>query len=144
MVMMPPCTWLSRTWFWPACTLIKGQGPHVRKEIRVLFSLIIPCRAVAQETLDGDPIRFFILKVIFRFLVDLCGVRDQATTAWMRRLEFLKFPSSDRVLQKHRWMNVAIARIASIPDFCKPRTLFCIATFPIGSLIRFWAYYCCI
>ena len=52
----------------------------------------IPRRATPRETLDGDPIRFFAWKFIFRFLVDLRGVRDQAATAWVRRLEFLEFP----------------------------------------------------
>jgi hypothetical protein len=51
----------------------------------------IPRRAVARETLDGVPIRFFILKIIFRILADLRGVRDQVVSAWVRRLEFLKF-----------------------------------------------------
>jgi hypothetical protein len=41
----------------------------------------IPRRAAAGETLDGDPIRFFVLKIIFRIIVDLCQVRDQAPTA---------------------------------------------------------------
>ena len=45
-----------------------------------------------RETLDGDLIRLFALKIIFRFLVDLRGVRDQAAMAWVRRLEFLEFP----------------------------------------------------
>ena len=77
----------------------------------------IPRRAVAPEILDRDPIRFFALKIIFRFLVDLRGVCDQVGTAWVRRWEFLEFPSSDPVLWKHRWKNVAAARIASIPVF---------------------------
>jgi len=36
-------------------------------------------------------IRFFILKIIFRFLLDLHGVRDQAATAWVRDLKLSKF-----------------------------------------------------
>ena len=47
---------------------------------------------MARETIDDDPIRFFILKVIFRFLVDLCRVRDQATTVWVRRFGILRVP----------------------------------------------------
>jgi len=53
---------------------------------------VIPRRAAARKTLDGVPIRFFVLKIIFQILVDLRGVRDQAATAWVRRLEFVEFP----------------------------------------------------
>lgn len=34
-------------------------------------------RAAAQETLDGDPIRFFILKIIFRISSWICVVCDR-------------------------------------------------------------------
>ena len=59
----------------------KGQG--IGREIGdwILFCGVIPHQAAAQKTLDGVPIRFFVLKIIFRILVDLCGVRDQAATA---------------------------------------------------------------
>ena len=42
---------------------------------------VIPRRAAARKTLDGVPIRFFVLKIVFQILVDLRGVRDQAATA---------------------------------------------------------------
>ena len=53
---------------------------------------VISRRAAARKTLDGVPIRFFVLKIIFQILVDLRGVRVQAAMAWVRRLEFLEFP----------------------------------------------------
>jgi hypothetical protein len=43
---------------------------------------LFPRRAVAHETLVGCS----------RILVDLRGVRDRASTAWARDLEFLEFP----------------------------------------------------
>jgi len=65
-------------------------GP--RNRVDQFYSWIILCRAVTRETLDGDPIMFFILKVIFRFLVVQRGVRDQATTVWVRRFGILRVP----------------------------------------------------
>ena len=61
-----------------------------RNRVDQFYSWIIPCRAVTRETLDGDPIMFFILKVIFRFLVVQHGVRDQATTVWVRPFGILR------------------------------------------------------
>jgi hypothetical protein len=43
---------------------------------------LFPCRAAARKTLVG----------CCRILVDLCGVRDRAGTAWVRCLEFWEFP----------------------------------------------------
>ena len=65
-------------------------GP--RNRVDQFYSWIIHCRDVTRETLDGDPIRFFILKVIFRFLVVLRGVRNQATAVWVRRFGILRVP----------------------------------------------------
>ena len=42
---------------------------------------VIPRRAAARKSLDGVPIRFFVLKIVFPILVDLRGVRDQAAAA---------------------------------------------------------------
>jgi hypothetical protein len=42
------------------------RAPKIRLDFTVEF---ISCRAVARETLDGDPIKFFVSKIIFRFLV---------------------------------------------------------------------------
>ena len=47
--------------------------------------------AAARETLDDAFIRFFVLKIIFQFFVNLRGVRDQAATAWVRDLKLSKF-----------------------------------------------------
>jgi hypothetical protein len=70
-------------------------------------------RAIARETLDGVPIRFFILKIIFQILTDLRGVRDQAASAWVRRLEFLKFPNLLIVVCRgHGWKTSIKDRIA--------------------------------
>ena len=63
----------------PACTYMAKAG--CVKGGLDLFCGVIPRRAAARKTLDGVPIRFFILKIVFQILVDLRGVRDQAATA---------------------------------------------------------------
>jgi hypothetical protein len=73
----------------------------------------IPRRAVARETLDGVPIRFFILNIIFRILADLRAVRDQADSAWVCRSEFLKFPNLLIVVCRGRGWKDSMIWIAS-------------------------------
>ena len=67
------------------------KGPLIgRVQIRLDFIYgVIPRRAATRKTLDGVPIRFFVLKIVFQILLDLRGVHDQAATAWVRRLDFL-------------------------------------------------------
>ena len=63
----------------PACTYMAYAG-CVKGGLDFICG-VIPCRGVARKTLDGVPIRFFVLKIVFHILVDLRGVRDQAATA---------------------------------------------------------------
>jgi hypothetical protein len=82
----------------------------------------IPRRAFACETLDGVPIRFFILKIILRILADLRGVRDQAASAWVRRLEFLKFPNLLIVFFGSTGGRTSLLLGLHLhPSICKPR-----------------------
>jgi hypothetical protein len=50
-----------------------------------------PWRCRSWKTVDSISIRFFILKIIFRFLLDMCGVRVQAATVWVCHLKFSEF-----------------------------------------------------
>jgi hypothetical protein len=88
----------------------------------ILLVEFIPRRAITRETLYGVPIRFFILKIIFRILVDLRGVRDQAASAWVRRLEFLKFPYLLMMFFGSTGGRTSLLLRSHLhPSICKPR-----------------------
>ena len=91
---------------------ILGSGPLLVILDWILFCGVIPHRAVARKTLDGVPIRFFILKIIFQILVDLleCVIKllRFECVAWIS----VESPSSDRVSQSHGWKNIARVWIA--------------------------------
>jgi hypothetical protein len=74
-----------------ACEPYNRDDVPVTGEIR-FYSGVISVEPPLVKTPDGVPIRFFILKIIFRILVDLRGVRDQAAIAWVRHLKFSEFP----------------------------------------------------
>jgi len=83
----------------------------------ILFVEFISHRVAARKILDGVFIGFFVSKIIFRILADLRGVRDQALQFGCVARNSWSSPSSDCVLRKHGWKNVAAARIASTPKY---------------------------
>jgi hypothetical protein len=104
--------------------LLTGRVPS-RSDF--IFRGVIPRQTAARESLDDDLIRFFILKIIFRILIDLCGVRDRLLRLECVAWNFWSSLSSDRVVRKHGWKNVAAARIW-IATCCKLNPSIIIAT----------------
>ena len=90
---MPNCSKVLASAANMSTLIFKGANWRTKqcKLWRLDFGGVILRRHAARETVDGVSIRFFILKITFRFLLDLHGVRDQAATAWVRNLKLSEF-----------------------------------------------------